>query len=321
MKQLKWRKLGKIFDPSDFVLPNNCVSFAQSPQALVFDDFVRIYFGTREEDKNTGKYLSHPAYVDVTKGFDKVIGVSQSTVLELGKLGCFDEHGIFPLNILRHKDRIYGYSCGWSRRVSVSVETATGLAISDDEGRTFQKYGDGPIVSASLNEPYLVGDSFVRVYNDVFHMWYMFGTQWKKFADDSAPDRTYKIGHAISHDGISWKKGEGLQIIEDKLGPEESMALPSVCRFNNLYHMFFCYRYSSDFRNNRDRGYRLGYACSNDLENWTRDDKKGGIDVSDDGWDSDMMCYPHVFQCDEKIYLLYNGNEFGRCGFGIAVLE
>lgn len=321
MKQLKWRKLGKIFDPSDFNLPSNCVSFAQSPQALVFDDFVRIYFSTREQDEKAGKYLSHPAYVDFTKKFDQIIGVSQSPVLELGDLGCFDEHGIFPLSVLRHKDRIYGYSCGWSRRVSVSVETATGLAFSDDEGRTFQKYGDGPVMSASLDEPYLVGDSFVRVYDDVFHMWYMFGTQWRRFANESAPDRVYKIGHAISKDGISWKRSEGYQVVEDKLGPDESMALPTVSQFDGQYHMFFCYRHSFDFRNNKDRGYRLGYAWSSDLENWTRDDKMGGIDVSSEGWDSDMMCYPHIFQCDQRIYLLYNGNEFGRHGFGIAVME
>ena len=53
---MKWKKLGKIFDPTDHTLANNCVEFAQSPQTLVFDDFVRIYFSTRERDKN-GKYF------------------------------------------------------------------------------------------------------------------------------------------------------------------------------------------------------------------------------------------------------------------------
>ena len=85
--------------------------------------------------------------------------------------------------------------------------------------------------------------------------------------------------------------------------------------------MFFCYRQVADFRKNRDKAYRIGYAYSEDLNNWTRDDDCVGIDVSMDGWDSDMLCYPHVFCCDDKIYMLYNGNEFGRFGFGLAVLE
>jgi hypothetical protein len=34
-----------------------------------------------------------------------------------------------------------------------------------------------------------------------------------------------------------------------------------------------------------------------------------------------MQCYPHVFQLDGAVYMLYNGNEFGRAGFGMAILE
>ena len=34
-----------------------------------------------------------------------------------------------------------------------------------------------------------------------------------------------------------------------------------------------------------------------------------------------MLCYPHAFELRGKVYLLYNGNEFGRYGFGLAVLE
>ncbi len=47
---MKWKKLGKIFDPTDHSLPNGCVEFAQSPQALVCADFIRVYFSTRKRD-------------------------------------------------------------------------------------------------------------------------------------------------------------------------------------------------------------------------------------------------------------------------------
>jgi hypothetical protein len=321
MAFMKWIKLGKIFDPTAFKLPNDCFEFAQSPQALVFDDFVRIYFSTREKDLKNNKYLSHIAFIDMTKDFKKIINVSKNTVIGLGKLGCFDEHGIFPMNVLRHKDKIYGYTCGWNRRVSVSVDTSIGLAISHDDGLTFQKIGDGPIVSSSLHEPYLVGDPFVAFYDDAFYMWYIFGVNWKKFTEQEAPDRVYKIGQASSLDGINWKKGDGRQIIKDRLNVDESQALPSVVKFDGKYHMFFCYRQSHHFRKEKGRGYRIGYAFSEDLKDWVRDDEHAGIDVSDGAWDSDMMCYPHVFKCDGRICLLYNGNEFGKYGFGMAVLE
>lgn len=318
---MNWKKIGKVFDPRDFKLANDCTEFAQSPQAVVFDEFVRIYFSTRSFDRTEGKYLSHVAYVDMQKNFRDVISVSAHTVIELGKLGCFDEHGIFPMNVLRYGNLIYGYTSGVNRRLSVPVETAIGLAVSRDDGQTFQRLGDGPVLSASLHEPCLVADPFVAIYQNTFHMWHIFGAGWKNYSTETAPDRLYKIGHATSIDGINWIKEEGRQIIETRLGPDECQALPTVVEISGRYHMFFCYRHAHDFRSNRDRGYRIGHASSFDLANWLRDDEELSIAVSDNGWDSDMLCYPHAFACDGQMYLLYNGNEFGRHGFGLAVLE
>ncbi|MBP9932978.1 MAG: hypothetical protein KBF25_04745 [Chitinophagaceae bacterium] len=311
--------MGRIFNPIDHKLHNNCVEFAQSPQTLVFDDFVRVFFSTRERDQ-TGKFLSHISYVDFDKTFQKIINISTDTVIPLGKLGCFDEHGIFPLNIFKDKDRVLGFISGWSRRVSVSVDTAIGLAISNDNGLTFARIGDGPVLSSSLNEPFLVGDPFVCIYGGVYHMWYIYGVNWFRGVGGNSPERVYKIGHATSVDCISWIK-EGRQLIPDKLNSNECQALPTIIEFDNRYHMYFCYRQAVGFRNDRNSAYRIGYAYSEDLNNWTRDDEKAGIDVSSNDWDSDMMCYPHVFTCDGRICMLYNGNEFGRFGFGLAVLE
>lgn len=317
---MRWLKHGKIFDPTEYQLPNGCSQFAQSPQALVFDDFVRIYFSTRAVDKNN-KFLSHIAFVDIRKDFRAVLRVSDKTVIPLGELGSFDEHGIFPMNVVRYGDLIYGYTCGWNRRVSVSVDTAIGLAISRDNGLTFQRTGTGPVLASSLHEPCLVGDGFVMIIDGIFHMWYIFGTGWKKYASDAAPDRTYKIGHATSTDGVNWVKEEARQIVADRLGSDESQALPTVVMIGFRYHMFFCYRESFDFRRSKGRGYRIGHAWSDDLSNWTRDDDTPLLLGTPGAWDSDMQCYPHAFECDGKVYLLYNGNEFGRYGFGLAELE
>ena len=106
----------------------------------------------------------------------------------------------------------------------------------------------------------------------------------------------------------------------DALEEDEAQASPDVIYANGKYHMFFCYRFSTDFRG-KQRGYRVGYASSIDLVNWERDDAKAGIDVSEQGWDSEMVCYPHVFELDGRIYMAYLGDQVGRYGFGLAVLE
>lgn len=317
---MTWTKLGLLFQPSEHALPYSCSEFAQSPQALVLDDRIRVYFSTRKREPN-GKFLSHIAFVDYDKHLKKILGISSEPVIPLGVLGSFDEHGIFPMNVVRNGDCVYAYTCGWSRRVSVSVETSIGLAISKDNGLSFAKIGTGPMLTSSLHEPFLVGDPFVTIHGATWHMWYIYGTRWlAATAREPSAARVYKIAYASSPDGINWAR-DCRPIISDALDPDECQALPTVIGINGRWHMWFCYREATDFRNNRARGYRLGYAYSDDLANWTRDDNQVGIGFSESGWDSDMQCYPHVFRCDESVYLLYNGNEFGRYGFGLAVLE
>ncbi len=316
---MKWKKLGKIFDPSNHKLANNCLGFAQSPQALVFDDFVRIYFSTREQDAS-GKFLSHVSYVDFDKNFKHIKNVANHTVIPLGDLGCFDEHGIFPINVLRNENKIVAYTTGWNRKVSVSADASIGFAYSEDNGLTFKKLGKGPVMTASLHEPFLVCDAFVKIFNGIYHMWYIFGQQWIIEPGEDAPQRIYKITHAISQDGINWER-DNKKIITDKINENECQALPTVIKYNEKYHMFFCYREAFGFRINKDKAYRIGHAFSEDLVHWTRDDNNSGIEVSKSGWDSEMMCYPNVFNCDDKVYMLYNGNEFGKHGFGLAILE
>ena len=318
---MEWLNKGIIFNPLDFDLPLGCKEYAQSPQALVFDDFIRIYFSTRSKNEETGNFLSQVAFVDFDLKMETILQVSKKPVLPLGELGTFDEHGIFPFSPVRIEDEIKAYTCGWSRRVSVSVETSTGLVLSSNKGETFDRHGKGPVLTSSLLEPSLVGDSFVRKFTDEYHMWYMFGKKWIEKTDTEPPARVYKIGYAKSQDGIVWRKDEGIEIIESVLGENECQALPTVAYFDNKYHMFFCYRQPTDFRSNPDRGYKLGYAYSSDLKTWTRDDENSGFRPSGDAWDSEMQAYPNIFEVNNKVYLLYNGNQFGRYGFGLSELK
>ncbi len=316
---MKWRKLGKLFDPRSVTLPVGGEGFAQSPQALVLEDRVRVYFSTRERDA-TGKFLSHVAFADFDRGMSRLLGVCEGPVIPLGELGCFDEHGIFPVNVARDGNRILAFTTGWNRKVSVSADAAIGLAESHDGGITFEKCGSGPVMGAALHEPFLVGDAFVQKIGACFHMWYIFGVRWTAPVDGGQPERVYKIAHATSRNALDWDRNSKL-IIEDRIGSDECQALPTVFERNGRHHMYFCFRAAHGFRDDPSRGYRLGYAWSDDLDIWRRDDANAGIGLSEIGWDSNMQCYPHVFECDGNVYLLYNGNDFGREGFGIAILE
>jgi hypothetical protein len=136
---------------------------------------------------------------------------------------------------------------------------------------------------------------------------------------DGKPEPVYKIRMAVSDDGINWIR-QGRDLINDKLGEHECQACPDVSYRNGRYHMFFSYR---DIRNykSREGGYRIGYASSLDMVNWQRDDSLVEIGLSDSGWDSEMVNYPHLIELAGTTYMLYQGNGMGRDGFGLAVLE
>lgn len=314
----KWKKLGKVFDPKDMASPCWMFEFAQSPSVLVREDYVRVYFCSRPAPDTDGQYLSYIAFIDLERcNLLNTLRVCERPVLELGKFGAFDEFGTYPVSVICDGDDIRAYYAGWTRCESVPFNAAIGLAISRDGGESFQRLGAGPVLSYTPDEPFLLGSPRIRKMNRGWQLWYVAGREWRMI--DDKPEPVYKIRLAISDNGIEWVK-LGRDLIPDKLGDHECQACPDVIYHNGIYHMFFSYR---DIRNykGREGGYRIGYALSKDMVNWQRDDAQIDICLSEIGWDSEMVNYPHVFLLDGKTYMLYQGNGMGRAGFGLAVLE
>jgi len=313
----KWKKLGRIFNPQQVEGRSWLKEFAQAPATLIYDDFVRVYFSCRPPRDSKGQYVSYTGFVDLDRSnLLKIIKVSDNPIMPLGDLGTFDEFGIYPTSVIRSGNDVLAYYGGWTRCESVPFNVAIGLGISRDGGMTFKKYGKGPVLSYSPDEPFVLSGPKIRKFNGMWQLWYIAGRKW--IIDSGRPEPVYKIRMAISSDGMSWKK-INKDIIESKIY-DEAQASPDVFFYNGIYHMFFCYRHSVNYRG-KEKGYRIGYASSDNMLDWTRDDSKAGIDISAEGWDSEMVAYPHVFELDGNIYMLYLGNQVGRYGFGLAVLD
>jgi len=313
-----WKKLGRIFDPTQVSGKSWLKEFAQAPATLLLDDVVRVYFSCRPPADPDGRYVSYSAYVDLDrKDLSVIRGLSQDPILPLGDLGCFDEFGTYPVSVIRHNNEWLAYYAGWTRCESVPFNVAIGMARSRDEGKTFEKMGTGPVLSYSPDEPFVLSGPKIRRFNDRFYLFYIAGKKW--VTDNGKPEPVYTIRMATSDDGVHWEK-QNKDLVPPRVEPDEAQASPDVFFYGGKYHMFFCYRYSTGYRG-KERGYRIGYACSDDLENWVRDDSRAGITVSDgEAWDSEMVSYPHVFELDGKWFMLYLGNQVGRYGFGLAQL-
>ncbi|MFD1724786.1 glycosylase [Rhizobium viscosum] len=313
-----WKKLGRVFIPQQVEGRPWLKEFAQAPSVLVRDDAVRVYFSCRPPADSNGQYVSYSAWVDLDRtDLFKILKVAEKPMLALGNLGEFDEFGTYPVSVVDDGNEVRAYYAGWTRCESVPFNVAIGCAISRDGGSYFEKIGPGPVLGYSPEEPFVLSGPKVRRFNGGWQLFYIAGRKWKLV--DGRAEPVYKIRMATSSDGIHWRK-VNRDLIASRIEEDEAQASPDVFYANGKYHMFFCYRYSSNYRG-KANGYRIGYASSPDMFNWVRDDSKVGIDVSTEGWDAEMISYPHVFELDGKIYMAYLGDQVGRYGFGLAVLE
>ena len=263
---------------------------------------VRVYFSARDR---AGCSHIGVGELDVARPGDGV-QPPPAAVLRPGDLGTFDESGVTPACVVSHDGRRFLYYTGWTRGVTVPFYLSAGLAISEDEGRSFTRVSRAPILERSGVDPFFAASPWVLVEHGVWRMWYVSCVGW-----DLAPiGPRHHIKYAESRDGIRWTRLG--RVCLDFVSPEEhAFGRPSVVRDpDGVYRMWYAVR--------GDR-YRIGFAESADGLTWTRMDESAGIDVSPAGWDSEMIEYPAVFDAERRRYMLYNGNGYGRSGMGLAV--
>ena len=314
----RWKKLGNIFNPSEVADRPWMSAYAQAPTALVLDDVVRIYFACRPPMDANGNYVSVSAYADFQRSdLTTLVRVCEHPLLSLGAAGTFDEFGAYFTSVIRKDADVLAYYVGYTRCESVPFTIGVGAAISKDGGNSFARLGAGPILPCSLDEPFFLTVPRIRKFEGRWYLYYSAGKRWLQ--TPKRPEPVYHIRMATSSDGLNWVKA-GRDLIECTIGRDECQACPDVFEYGGMYHMFFCYRSSTNYYG-KDGGYRLGYASSSNLIDWIRDDSKAGLSISETGWDSEMVSFPHIFKLDGDIYLLYLGNQIGRHGFGLAQLE
>ncbi len=304
---MPWLKRGRVFDPAMHAPWIH--SHAQVPTAFEMEHHIRVFFAGRNA---YGK--SFITYVDLDKKDPtKILYVHDQPIIALGKIGTFDDEGMMPSDLVTHQSRVYFFYSGWNQRVTSAYHNTTGLLFSDDGGVTFHRDFDGPILDRIPTEPYMAVTPTVLLEDGVWRMWYVSGTSWEEVEGRYEP--VYVIKYAHSTDGIHWVRPEAVCIKQNH--KMEAYSNPTVVKDGDIFKMWFSYRNSIDFRGGSG-SYRLGYAESANGIDWSRQDTKLGLEASTEDWDSEMQCYPYILDVADKRYMFYNGNGFGRSGFGVA---
>lgn len=301
---MRWIKRGRIFEPPGH-LPW-VASHAAVPIAYhLGGDHFRIYFSGRESLNR-----AQLGYIEINlKEPFRTLAWSEEPSLRVGNVGNFDDSGAMGDWILRRGADLYLFYTGWNRGVTVPFRNSIGLAISRDGGASFTKLYDGPLLDRHIHDPCFVSNACVLVENTRWKLWYISCLRWEVQGDGLK--HYYHVKYAESANGIEWDR-KGTICIDFANEDEYAIARPCVIRDGGIYKMWYSYR---------GKSYRIGYAESSDGITWERKDHLVGIDVSDSGWDSEMIEYPFVFDHDGQRYMLYNGNGYGKTGIGLAVLR
>jgi predicted GH43/DUF377 family glycosyl hydrolase len=302
---MKWQRHGVVWRPDGSRAWARTHATCPTPVQLQ-DGTLRVFVQCRDEN-NVGRV----GYVDLDPDDPRrVLRESNVPVLDIGKPGSFDDNGVFQTSVVAARDgRLWMYYVGFELCHHIRYRLLTGLAISEDGGKTFVRYSDVPVLERSTAEPHFRCGTFVREDQGRFRMWYVAGGSWEEIDGKAMP--IYDIRYLESSDGVQWPD-EGRVVLPVRQADEHGFGRPYVMQDDGGYRMHYSIRKRSPAR------YRMGYATSEDGLHWVRSDDELGIDVSHEGWDCDAVEYGAEFQSAGKTWLLYNGNDFGVTGFGLA---
>lgn len=299
-----WEKLGQIYIPES--VHQKLVSHAANPLPVLLEgDIYRVFYSGRDI-----KNRSSVGFVDIDIVNQKIMHQCNKPAFEHGDQGSFYSHGVSIGNCYEVDGSRYILFMGWQCPANGHWRGDVGrLRMNDDFSLTLDS--DEPFMSMDSTDPISLSYPWVmHNCNDGYYMWYGSTLQW----DTGNGEMLHVINYATSSDGHVWNR-LGLAVPYE-IGVAQAFSRPSVIKnSDSSYSMWFSYRSGTGIN------YRIGYASSKDGKKWMLELDKSGIDVSSEGWDSEMICYPFIFDHKGERFMLYNGNGFGETGFGLAVLE
>jgi len=300
---MHWEKLGHIYTPPK--KNNFLVSHAANPLPVYLgEDVYRIFYSGRGEENK-----SSVGYVDVDIITREVVEDNKEVVLKHGRDLDFHSHGISIGNLYCVDEVDYILFMAWKIENPQSHWFGTVGRTEVQNKKEFVVNPLNPYMPLDAEDPISLSYPWVLCDNDRYKMWYGSTVTWQA---DSNEEMVHVIKYATSENGTDWVK-HGLAIPYEE-NVAQAFSRPSVIEINDHYHMWYSYRSGTG------QSYRIGHAVSEDGKSWERQHYQASLDVSDQGWDSEMVCYPYVLKHKDHIYMLYNGNGFGKTGFGIAQL-
>lgn len=300
----RWDKIGLIYTLDDNIKSEFLLTHASNPTAVeIKDGLFRVFFSGRD-----AKNRSSISAFDLDMESFQVVNDFKKPLLEFDPNSSFFPDGISCSSVYKVKNIQYLTFMGWINKENEHwrgligrVRLGSELEILKGSSEILLNLSDFDKVS--LSYPFIIFE------NGLYKMYYGSTVEWKYENNEML----HVINYAESKDGHNFNpKGLAFPYIS---GVAQAFSRPTILIQGNEMHAWFSYR-----GGNGDK-YKIGYAVSNESNSWKLELSKNTIFTSNEGWDSEMVEYPYVFQYKKETFMLYNGNQYGKTGIGLAVMK
>lgn len=301
---MKWERLGLLYAPSGERSPALETHAANPLPVRLQGSVYRVFYNGRDAGSR-----SSIGAVDIDLAERRVLADHFAPCFRPGPAGSFYEAGLSIGNVYSIGAESFMLFMGWQRPASGHWRGDIGrLRLGAD--LSLSEADAGPLLGPDPVDPISLSYPWVETTPDGYEMYYSSVHAW----DAGNGEMLAPIHRATSSDGVSWTRHG--PCVPHRLGEAQAFSRPTVARVpDGSLAMWFSYRGSLE------TGYRIGCARRRADGEWELAPPEAGLEVSESGWDSESVEYPFVLRHEEQLYMLYNGNGYGRTGFGLAVLR
>lgn len=267
---------------------------------------IRVFTGFRDKEG-----VSRIGFIDLDSRNPMVVKqISREPSLNIGRDGCFDDNGMIIGDIKEINGKLYMFYIGFQIVKKAKFLAFTGLAISEDQGVSFVRVSESPILDRSGNASTIKAVHSINMINDEVVIYYAVGDDWEYISGNPYPK--YEI-YCSRFDVRALSMKEQIKCITVSL-PEYRIGKPTVYETECGYMMFYTRGKSNDLSY-----YKPGIAISSDGFNWERNDELYPDFKADNTWDGVNTAYPRIVENHlGDQFLFYSGNGMGAAGFGVG---
>lgn len=289
----------------------NPETYAQIPAVVARGDVYHVAFADRLDGKS---YIKNTTICPETL---KTLSVSE-IFYKPKRVGFFDTDGAMPSQFIRIGDKVYLTYNGWNQLSGrPPYLNSSGLIEVDfEDGRlVFLQALPGPFLSRNIDNNSSTVTPWLVCEDECLEFYYIGTDSWEEV--DGYFEPRYYVKKAIGQNIRSLKTVDH-QVIKP-LHSDEVFSRPSIIKINDTQVMAFCSRLISDFRDGAN-SYVISFAIKRygASEDWQRTDV---FLKPNESWTSKQTCYPFLLNECGRISIFYNGNGFGKSGFGLTRLD